>query len=172
MINQKISDLRSYLGLSLASFGKPLELSPAHIKRLEQGITIPSDKIIQSICDTFHVNKAYFTDEMPVEEAVEKMPPTGGVGERLKTAREEKGWSQKELGRRSDVYASIITRVEAGATLTMKQGTKLASTLVVGIDWLMEGREDRKYFPADQEMINWLWEHEEERREIWKKMKD
>lgn len=155
----------------MTSFGKPLELSPAHIKRLEQGITIPSEKIIHSICEVYHVKEGYFTSDMPLEEAVEKVDHVG-VGKRLKTAREEKGWTQKELGRRSDVYASIITRVEAGATLTMKQGTKLASTLEVGIDWLMEGREDRKYFPADQEMINWLWEHEEERREIWKKMKE
>lgn len=56
-------------------------------------------------------------------------------------AREEKGWSQKELARRSGVDASIINRVEFGAKLTEKQGVKLAEALEVGISWLLLGNE-------------------------------
>ena len=44
--------------------------------------------------------------------------------------------------------------------------------LEVGVDWLLTGDEDRKDFPADKAMVNWLWQHPEVREELWKQMKE
>lgn len=43
--------------------------------------------------------------------------------------------------------------------LRRKAGEKLAAVLEVGVDWLLTGDEDRKDFPADKAMVNWLWQH-------------
>ena len=40
------------------------------------------------------------------------------------------------------------------------------------MDWLLTGDEDRKDFPADKAMVNWLWQHPEVREELWKQMKE
>lgn len=170
-ISTLISTLRTYLELSQAAFSAPLDLSPTHVARLEKGVTKPSPKIIQKICDAFEVDKRYFEGILSVEEAVEKKNPETGASMRLKTAREEKGWSQNELARQSGVGQATINQIEFGAKLTEKQGVKLAEALEVGVDWLLLGDEHRKYYPADKKMIEWLWAHESVRKEIWDRMK-
>ncbi len=167
-----IAKLRKYLRLSQAAFAEPLGLSPTHIARFEKGVSIPSAETITSICKAFGVDPVYFaaSSYIAVEDAVVFTDQSKLIQERLKVAREAKGWSQYELGKRSGVDASIINRVEFGAKLTMKQGVKLAEALEVGIDWLMEGKEDRKNWPADAKLINWLWVNEEVRRELWERM--
>lgn len=167
-----IAKLRKFLRLSQAAFAEPLGLSPTHIARFERGVSIPTEDTITLICKAFGVDPVYFaaSSYIAVEDAVVFTDQSKLIQERLKAARETKGWSQYELGKRSGVDVSIINRVESGAKLTMKQGVKLAEALEVGIDWLMEGKEDRKNWPADAKMINWLWANEEIRRKLWERM--
>ena len=108
--------------------------------------------------------------QMSVESAVKKMNPEEGIAERLKSARKERGWSQNELAKQSSVDRTVISRIESGATLTEKQAVKLAETLEVGIEWLLKGDEEKKDYPIDQRMIDWLWGNEEIRHEIWTRM--
>ena len=74
------------------------------------------------------------------------------------------------MAKRSGVNQAIINRVEFGAKLTEKQAVKLAETLEIGVEWLMQGDEKKKKYPADQKMILWLWDHEDARQEIWVRM--
>lgn len=167
-----VAELRKYLWLSRGSFAEPLGLSPSHIARFEKGESIPTEDTITSICEAFGVDPRYFAADshIAVEEAVTFIDHSKLIPARLKAAREAKGWSQRELDKRSGVHVSIINRVEFGAKLTMKQGVKLAEALEVGIDWLMEGKEDRKNWSADEKLINWLWANEEVRRELRERM--
>lgn len=52
----KIKTLRDYLQLSQAAFAKPLDLSPTHIARFGQGISKPSQSIIDRIYEKFGVD--------------------------------------------------------------------------------------------------------------------
>ena len=60
ILENKIKILRDYLGLLQAAFAIPLELSPTHIARFEQGVSEPSQTIIDRICERFHVDPRYF----------------------------------------------------------------------------------------------------------------
>ena len=103
-VDKKIHDLRSYLGLSLKAFGEQIGYTGTHILRIEQKAVNPSERIIEKICDVFHVDPAYFTGEMPVEQAVQKVEvDTAGAGQRLKTARVDRGLSMWELSRRAGI---------------------------------------------------------------------
>lgn len=177
-ISTLISNLRAYLQLSQSGFAKPLGLSATHIARFEKGVSIPSPETIDEICKVFCVDRRYFGEQslgehsavISVEDAVKKMNPEEGIAERLKNAREEKGWSQSELSERSGVDRTVISRIESGATLTEKQAVKLAESLEVGVEWLLKGDEEKKDYPIDQRMIQWLWQHEDARREIRNRM--
>lgn len=40
------------------------------------------------------------------------------------------------------------------------------------VDWLLNGDEGKKLYPADKKLIDWLWEHPEIREELWKQMEE
>ena len=172
-ISTLIADLRAYLQLSQAVFAEPLGLSPTHIARFEKGISIPSSATIETICSAYQVDPKYFAEEgMELTSAVTMQNPEAGIAGRLTSARKAYGWTQKTLSEKSGVDRTVINRVESGAKLTEKQAVRLAEALDVGVEWLLQGDEKRKEYPADQKMIRWLWEHEDARREIWIRMQE
>jgi transcriptional regulator with XRE-family HTH domain len=61
------------------------------------------------------------------------------LAERLKRARENKGWSQRELGRQAGVRYASISELESGIRTSMSTDTakKLARALGVSIDHLV-----------------------------------
>lgn len=72
-VEKKIHDLKSYLGLSLKAFGEPIGYMGMHISRFEKGVLSPDERAIQKICQVFHVDPEYFSGDMPVDQAVQKI---------------------------------------------------------------------------------------------------
>lgn len=172
-MGDRIHDLRSYLGLSLSDLGRAIGYTGTHILRIEQEVVHPSERVIQKICEAFQVDPSYFTGEMPVEQAVQKVEvDTAGAGQRLKTARVDKGLSMWELSRRAGISQPQISMLESGKyQVRRKAAEKLAAALEVGVDWLLTGDESKKRFPADKAMVDWLWQHPDVREELWERMK-
>ena len=135
-MGDRIHDLRSYLGLSLKAFGEAIGFSGNHISRFEKNVFSPDERVIQKICDVFHVDPSYFTGEMPVEQAVQKVEvDTAGAGQRLKTARVDRGLSMWELSRRAGISQPQISMLESGKyQVKRKAAEKLAAALEVGVD--------------------------------------
>ena len=173
-VDKKIHDLRLYLGLSLKAFGEQIGYTGTHILRIEQKAVNPSEQFIQKVCEGLHVDPEYFTGEMPVEQAVQKVEvDTAGAGQRLSIARQEKGLSMWELSKRAGISQPQISLLESGKyQVKRKAAEKLAAALEVGVDWLLTGDEEKKAFPADKAMVDWLWQHPEVREELWERMKE
>lgn len=173
-VDKKIHDLRLYLGLSHKAFGDAIGYTGSHIIRIERKVVNPSEQLIHKICEELHVDPEYFNGEVPVDQAVQKMDvDTAGAGHRLSIARQEKGLSMWELSRKSGISQPQISFLESGKyQLKRKAGEKLAAALEVGVDWLLTGNEERKQYPADKALVNWLWQHPEIREELWKRMKE
>ena len=108
-----------------------------------------------------------------VEQAVKRVTEdekNKEIGKCVREAREGKDCSQNELAKRSGVNQATINRVEVGAKMTEKQGRKIAEVLEVGVEWILNGIASHRDYPVDERLVNWLWEHEDERREIWERM--
>lgn len=175
-MNKKIVELRNKLGLSRVAFARALGISPSQMARIEAGKVVFSDEFLQKICSTFHVNPAFFTGKMDIDEAVSVVSPESEkqqVGKRLKQARSEKGLTLKELSYLVGLSDSQLCLIENGTNkLSEKRAVVLGEALEVGVEWLLHGEENNKVFPVDRKMVEWLKDHPEVREEIWKMMED
>ena len=173
-MNKKIVELKDKLGLSRASFARALDISPSQMARIEAGKVVLSDEFLQKICSTYHVNPAYFTGEVDIDDAVSVLRPEEKkkqVGKRLKKMRIEKGLTLKELSYLLCLSDSQLYLIENGTNkLSEKRAVILGEALEVGVEWLLHGEERNKHFPADRKMMEWLKDHPEIREQIWKMM--
>ena len=173
-MNKKIVELKNKLGLSRASFAKALDISPSQMARIEAGKVVLSDEFLLKVCGTFHVNPSFFTGEVDIEDAVTVVSPEEKkkqVGKRLKKMRIEKGLTLKELSALVGLSYSQLSLIENGEyMLTEKRAADIGEALEVGVEWLLYGDEEKKYFPLNEQMAQWLWKHPEIREQIWKMM--
>ena len=175
-MNKKIVELRNKLGLSRATFAKPLDIYPSQMTRIEAGKVVLSDEFLQKICSTYHVNPGYFEGTVEVDEAVKVVSPEEKkkqVGKRLKKMRIEKGLTLKELSDLVGLSDSQLCLIENGTNkLSEKRAVILGEALEVGVEWLLHGKERNKHFPTDRKMMEWLKDHPEIREQIWKMMEN
>ncbi len=63
--------------------------------------------------------------------------------DRLRKAREQKGWSQRELGRLCGIGATLIHKYETGQTDPLSSTLKLiADQLHISVDYLLGGTDE------------------------------
>ncbi len=190
--SNKISLIRSHTKLSLSEFGKRVGISAMTVSRIEKGESIPRVETIDNICRAFNLSEEYFEEHVPAADIEQYISSTISDlrddvknpydaesevakkrGDRLREIRNERGYSIKQLSEASGVRASLISNIEHhDKNLTEKQGRKLAEALEVGIDWLLYGDEEKKHFPVDERLIEWLWKHEDIRKNIRDMMAD
>lgn len=93
------------------------------------------------------------------------------VGNRVKQLRIEKGLTLKELSALVGLSYSQLSLIENGEyMLNEKRAADIGEVFHVGVEWLLYGDEEKKYFPLNEQMAQWLWNHPEVREEIWKMM--
>lgn len=172
----KLQAIRNHFHLSKEEFGVKIGLSIYYISALERGSYPIQDSTVEKACKVFDIDPAYLNDDVNAEDLnryirVEKKTDGLQPGERLKLIREERKLSQKELCKLSGTSQSVISRIEKDdIPLTRKQAEKMAEALCVGADYLLYGDVDKKDAPVNQTMIDWLWEHKEERERIWEEI--
>jgi phage repressor protein C with HTH and peptisase S24 domain len=64
------------------------------------------------------------------------------VGDRIRSLREQKGWSQEFLGQRADLNKETVNRVELGANVRFDTYVKLAAALETSVAELFAERDD------------------------------
>lgn len=90
---------------------------------------------------------------------------------RILRIRQENHCSQRAFAEMADISKSTIARWEQGLVYPDEYSIRRAGeALGVGVDWLKYGNESRKDYPCDQRMEEYLNEHPEKRKEIWKLM--
>lgn len=175
-IGMKITALRNYLGLSITVFARQIHISESHLRKLENNVYAVKKPIVETICSVFDVDPSYFNSDVPVSGVsnwanIHEKYDGLKLPERIRKLRKENHMTQVELAEKSGASQSVISAAESGAQrLTEKQAEKIAAALEVGSDYLLYGDLTKKNYPVNDEMIDWLWKHEEEREVIWRKM--
>ena len=171
---KKIKTIRGTLGLSQEALGKRIGLTNAHISRLESGKSPITEAILEKYIEVFGVDPEWLNSENEDEIRFTVIQTDGlkSIGDRIRETRLEMGLSQKKFAEFAGIHPSDINKLESGkASLGPKTIGKIAEALHVGIDWLQYGDENRKEYPVDQKMIDWLWDNPEMRKQITEEMK-
>lgn len=63
------------------------------------------------------------------------------LGQRLRKARKDKGWTQEQLALRADTTQAVIQKIENGKSLRPRKIDKIADVLGVSAAWLQFGTE-------------------------------
>lgn len=170
---RKLLLIRKTLGLSQAALGNRIDLTGPHVYRLENGKSEITDSILEKYVEFFGVDSGWLKSEN--EEDIRFKGQIDGfnsLSDRNKEMRLEMGLSQKKFAEYAGVQPGDINRVESGKAALGPQSLKrIAEAFHVGIDWLQYGDENRKEFPVDPKMIDWLWDHPEMRKQIAEEMK-
>ncbi len=173
---KRLKSLREFLGLSPNAFGAKIGYTGKHIGRYEKGITKIPDEVIKKITEAFNVDSGYFEGTVPVEEAVEKIDKEKEkkeIAARIAERRNELCLSRRALSRLCETNENQISMIETQKiTVTESMARKIGEALDVGVDWILKGDESRKNYPEDGELREWLWEHEDVRKELWERMKN
>lgn len=56
-INERVKEVRKYLGLTLEKFGQPLGLKKSGLSLIENGVNNVSEQLIKSICREYSVDE-------------------------------------------------------------------------------------------------------------------
>lgn len=170
MINNialRLVELRNKLGISRTSFAKSIGITETHMRRFETGVSVPKEKLINRICEEYHVKPEYFTGEIGIEEAIIPFKNDDGredAGKRLKQIRLEMNMTAKEFCPLIDISHTHLFMLESGNTqMTETRANDIAEKLHVGVDWLLYGDEKTKDYPVNAKMVKWLKEHPEKR---------
>ena len=165
-IASRLVELRNRLGMSRTSFAKSIGITETHMKRFEIGVAVPKEKHINTICEKYHINPAYFTGGVSIEEAITEVDDDGreDTGKRLKQIRLERGMTIKEFSSLINISYTHLYMVETGNNpLSEKMASEIADRLHLGVDWLLYGDEKTKDYPVNAKMVKWLKEHPEKR---------
>lgn len=77
---------------------------------------------------------------LPIKEVVSMKIDFKIIGQRIKDARKEKGWSQDKLSEEIDVSPVYISRIERGSTqINLNRLVDLANALDTSIEYLLTG---------------------------------
>ena len=126
-IGNRISEIIKSLGISKTEFANTLKVTPAYISKLTNKGAIPSDRLLEDICEKFHVNEDWLrngTGDMfcPVDRDVEIatfMRPLidttpFSIKDRIKKIRKEFDLTQQEFADRLGVKRGAIANYEIG----------------------------------------------------------
>jgi transcriptional regulator with XRE-family HTH domain len=69
------------------------------------------------------------------------------LGQRMRSRRLEKGWTQEQLARRAGTNQAVIQKIENGKSLRPRKIDQIARELEVSPAWLMFGDKDPELAP-------------------------
>ena len=79
------------------------------------------------------------------------------IGQRIKAARREKGWSQEKLAEEIDVTTVYISRVERGSSeINLKRMSQISRALDKSLEYLIEGTATKAPNYLDKELYETL----------------
>ena len=173
-LKDNLNIVKSYLNLPRKIIASATHVDETTVSRYLNGVTEIPEMWASEFCSAFHVEEEWFRNGAgsPVFTEPPRIMETENAGERLKQMRIELGLSQQDVYAVLSITRTMYSRLENGhARLTPENAKKLEDMFACGAEWLLYGNVEKKNYPLSAGLMNWLWQHEDERKQLWEKMK-
>lgn len=165
-----VRKFREKLGLRRTEFGAKIGYSHEQMQRLEEGRATLNDELCTRICEEYGISEAQLRGKEDGHD-VQQEDSAEERRKRMRKVYRESGLTQREFGKKTHTATSMLADVISGRKqLTIRYAKKFEETLGVGSDWLLYGDEKAKEYPLSDEMIRFLKEHPEIRKDIQERM--
>ena len=143
---------RRKLGLTQGALAEQFGISTNAICRMENEKTRIPDAILS------------WLDEQDLEEL-----PQGDVGQRISELRKNVRMSRNQFAEYVGCTGPTISRLENGKNAIERPlAIRIAEKCHVGVDWLLAGDEDKKEWPVDRTLTDFLWSHPDVRKMLYR----
>lgn len=141
---ERLRKARKARGLNRTALSVAAGMSPDNAARFEEAVASPRLYILEQLADALRVSPAWlaYGAEVPWEPAGELR--CGNLASRAKEARELRGLSLREVGRRMGSYASAVQAIERGTMPSIDTAETLANALGLSPAWLAFGEGPRE----------------------------
>lgn len=162
MLSHRLVQLRAATDLSQRALGDLANVNQAALSSIERGSAVSKISTIEQVATALGVSPVWLAfgedGHLPWRErhrrfGIEPSPPPEpapgphpckdlyrAMGQRLRQAREAKGWSMRALGREAGCTVAAISLLEAGSSIVLLSTCEdLAKVLDVAPGWLAYG---------------------------------
>lgn len=136
---ERLKRARKAAGLTSQALSLAAKMGKGGEALLESAHGVPRLLTVERLADLLRVSPAYLAFGLDVPWEAADAPRSAGVAERARAARELRGFSQREVDRRTEDAAGTIRAVESGTMPTLKTIEKIARALAVSPAWLAFG---------------------------------
>lgn len=170
-LSTKINEILIFLEMSRTKFAHSIGVSETFIRDICNNKCVPKKDIVSKICKKYNIDPEYFSSDNPISYYLEKPRAhdeiNREIAERINEIRIERGFIQKDLVELTGISKSNISNILKGRyPLTANSAKAISKALNVGEEWLLTGNERNKHSPLNDEMIEYLMNHEELRIQI------
>lgn len=165
-IIERMEEVRTILKLNKAQLSQHMGFGKDYYGLLVSEKVNISKNIVKQFCDTFYVNEDYILNGTGLMTEFD----IGAEAVKKRVMILKEGYSITEFARKTGVNQALVSYFEEKDYVISKNTLKrIANAYDVSYEWLVSGDESKKKFPVNDRMIKWLWEHKEEREELWKR---
>ena len=164
---QRIKEIKKELEITNVDLSRAVNHADNYFDMLISGDVEVTDLLIDQVCSKFYINKQYL---LKGEGNISDYP----IGKKniINRINMIKGdLSISAFARKVGISQPHMTKIIHGSVV-FKEGMlrKIADACNVGYEWLVYGDEKYHYFPVNNQLIQWLWENQDVRKELWEKV--
>lgn len=155
MLSENIRLLRKKHKFSQSALAKKLNITQQAVQKWEKGRSEPDTEMIKKISIIFNISIDDLLDDKINNNDFEIFIENSHLQNRIKQLREEKGWSQSELGEKLNLQKAAISKYESGKVpLTDLIIEKLVKIFDESSDYILGISSERKNIAIKKDIVN------------------
>ena len=173
IVRSNASSVKDSLDLNATKIARATGVTRQTVSSIMSGKMEASPRWVEAFCVAYHIDREWLEkgNGEPVFTGIVTTADTkdaSEAGKRLVEMRMSLGIPRKEIYEMLGITQTMYSRIENGHVgLTVENAKKIEDAYGIGAEWILYGDEGKKRYPIGNKILDYLWNHEEERKRLW-----